>query len=284
MNNLIIRLSRVVYNKIIGKKRMERIFSFFAHIFYIDILMLAYKNMGILKYEDEFISGEHFVINNILNNYIKNKSPILFDVGANIGNYSKQLKVKFSTARIYAFEPNKNTFELLYKNLSHLDIHCVNSGLGSKIKKEKIYTYSDDKSSEHATIYKDVFHDLHKAADRIVEIECEVTTIDWYCDTNNIDYVDFLKIDTEGNEFEVLMGGTNMISKNKIGIIQFEFNEMNIISRVFLRDFYKLLGEYNFYRLDSDKLIPLFEYNSTNEIFKFQNFLAINKKLDNILK
>ena len=77
---------------------------------------------------------------------------------------------------------------------------------------------------------------------------------------------------------EVLKGAIKLISENRVGIIQFEFNEMNIVSRVFLRDFYKILDKYNIYRLDSNKLIPLLEYNSTNEIFKFQNLLAVNNK------
>jgi hypothetical protein len=67
-----------------------------------------------------------------------------------------------------------------------------------------------------------------------------------------------------------------MISLDRIDFIQFEFNEMNIISRVFLKDFYQILSNYNLYRLDSNRLIPLFNYDSTNEIFKFQNFLAIH--------
>ena len=61
--------------------------------------------------------------------------------------------------------------------------------------------------------------------------------------------------------------------------MQFEFNEMNVISRVFLKDFYDLLGdEWDFFRLDTRKLIYLGRrYDSANEIFKFQNIVAIRK-------
>jgi len=67
------------------------------------------------------------------------------------------------------------------------------------------------------------------------------------------------------------------IAENKIKLLQFEFNEMNIISRVFLKDFYSLLRGFDFFRLDTQRLIPLPNYDATNEIFKFQNILAINK-------
>ncbi len=65
-----------------------------------------------------------------------------------------------------------------------------------------------------------------------------------------------------------------MLSNGKIEVIQFEFNEMNVVSRTFLKDFYDILSNYDLCRLDSNKLIPLFKYESKNEIFQFQNFLA----------
>jgi len=68
--------------------------------------------------------------------------------------------------------------------------------------------------------------------------------------------------------------------ENNIDIIQFEFNEMNIISRVFLKDYYELLPQYNFYRISSKYLIPMPIYKTENEIFKFQNILAINKSIE----
>jgi hypothetical protein len=70
-----------------------------------------------------------------------------------------------------------------------------------------------------------------------------------------------------------------MINGGNIKIIQFEFNEMNIVSRVFLKDFYQILKAYKIYRLCETELIPLFHYDSINEIFKFQNIIAIHDKL-----
>ncbi|XWK85975.1 MAG: FkbM family methyltransferase [Phormidium sp.] len=266
--------------RVVGQKRLESAILLISRLGYIDLLTLAYKNMGILKYENSLISGEHFVITNVLKKYIKTEKPIFFDVGANIGDYAKELREEFPNATIYVFEPNANTFEKTQNNLANLDIYCFNFGMGNQAEKKKIYSYARDKSSQHASIYKEVLCDLHKAQS-VVEIEIEITTIDKFCGDKDIKYIDFLKIDTEGNELEVIQGATQMILENRLGIIQFEFNEMNIISRVFLRDFYKILAGYNIYRLDSNKLIHLFEYNSTNEIFKFQNFLAINKEWGN---
>jgi hypothetical protein len=54
---------------------------------------------------------------------------------------------------------------------------------------------------------------------------------------------------------------------------------MNVISRVFMKDFFDLLFEYSIFRLDSQKLIPMFGYSSDYEIFKFQNLLAIKNDI-----
>ena len=277
MINLIERAISSFLFRVVGQKRLESAILLISRLGYIDLLTLAYKNMGILKYENSLVSGEHFVITKVLKKYIKNEKPIFFDVGANIGDYAKELQQEFPNATIYAFEPNANTFEKTQNNLANLGIYCFNLGMGNQDEKKKIYSYGSDKYSQHASLYKDVMLDLHKAQ-TLVEIEIEVTTIDSFCEDKSIEFIDFLKIDTEGNELEVLKGAIKLISENRVGIIQFEFNEMNIVSRVFLRDFYKILDKYNIYRLDSNKLIPLLEYNSTNEIFKFQNLLAVNNK------
>lgn len=95
--------------------------------------------------------------------------------------------------------------------------------------------------------------------------------------TEGIDYIDLLKIDAEGNELEILKGSSNLLKEGRIGYIFFEFNEMNIISRVFFRDFYKLLSNYEIYRLLPKGLILLKDCPVETELFAFQNILAMNK-------
>jgi len=141
-----------------------------------------------------------------------------------------------------------------------------------------MYTYKNDLSSQHSSLYKEVLIDLHRA-EHLEVIEFKSTTLDEFCETNKIDFIDLLKIDTEGHEWDVLLGARRMLSERRIQFIQFEFNEMNVIARVFLKDFYDLLKDYRIYRLDSNRLIPLFEYSSANEIFRFQNFVAVSDQL-----
>ncbi len=78
-------------------------------------------------------------------------------------------------------------------------------------------------------------------------------------------------------ELEVLKGAAELLKRGAIKIIQFEFNSMNVYSRAFLHDFYCLLPGFEFFRLSADKLIPLNEYHSQNEIFLYQNIIAIQR-------
>lgn len=46
-----------------------------------------------------------------------------------------------------------------------------------------------------------------------------------------------------------------------IDAIYFEFNTFNIFNRIFLKDFYEILSEFNFYRIYPDGIVELGEYS-----------------------
>jgi len=244
----------------------------------IDLLDIAYRQMGVSNFENIYLSGENFLIHNILKKITNAEVPVFFDIGASTGDYSLELISGFPEANIYSFEPNPFTFKTLESKVNNSNIRCFNIGLGQTPRHQKIYTYNKDLESQHASILKEVLTEIHKIND-ISSFEIELTTLDTFCEKYNIYLIDFLKIDTEGNEFDILKGAKNLLQENRIRLIQFEFNEMNIISRVFLRDYFLLLQNFDFYRLHTSKLIPLTRYNTSYEIFKFQNILAINKSI-----
>jgi hypothetical protein len=112
----------------------------------------------------------------------------------------------------------------------------------------------------------------------LAEYDIKMTTLDRYCERKGIIQVDFLKLDTEGHELEGLRGAKNLLESKKIKVIQFEFGEMNVFARVYLKDFYDLLKDYRFFRIDTHRLIPLPTWEREYEIFKFQNFVAIKNE------
>ncbi len=151
-----------------------------------------------------------------------------------------------------------------------------NLALGDVQEEIDIYTYVDQKTSGHTSAYSDVLMDKRKKDD-ILKLSVSQITLESYCSENNIPYIDFLKIDVEGHEYKVLLGAANLLRSNSIKVIQFEYNEMNVASRVFLKDFYEILPGFSFYRILPTKLLPLGDYDPINEVFKIQNIVAIYK-------
>lgn len=126
------------------------------------------------------------------------------DVGANIGYYTILLADKVGkTGKVYAFEPDEISFEILLKNIKEnnlKNIEAINAALGSKIGKLKLH-----KSKEN-------FGD-HKLYGRDKDIEkVKIINLDDYL--KNIK-INLMKIDTQGWEPEVIEGAKNIISKNK---------------------------------------------------------------------
>lgn len=278
MRKYLIKLTRYIFKVIIGIPRIERFIINIARISNTDLLDLSYRNVGLMKHKSFDESGEKYVINKVLKTYTK-INPVIFDVGSNIGSYTIELRKLFPDSSIYAFEPNPHSFNILQKRLLHLNIHNYNIGLSSEPQNFTIYYPEGNLDSEHTSIYKEALLNDLKYKD-VSKKNIQGTTIDKFCKDNGIETIDFLKIDVEGHEFDVIKGAKNYIYDKRIKIIQFEFNSFNVYSRVFLRDYYDFLPNYNIYRLDTDKLHPLYKYDTKNEIFKYQNFLAILKEID----
>ena len=75
-----------------------------------------------------------------------------------------------------------------------------------------------------------------------------------------------------------------MLLKKHIKIIQFEFNSHNVHSRVFLRDFYLILKDFEFYRIFQNGIIKLGPYSHLNEIFTLQNIVAVRNDFCYLIK
>lgn len=278
MKKVIYRIIRFISFRIVGRNLTKQFLYKIFNALDLDMLQVAHNFSGINSYGALSETGEEYFLKKILTDKFKNKPVILFDIGANVGNYSLYLNELFPSALIYSFEPNPISFQKMKAGIKGIhNIHIQNIGIGKGVSQLALHTYRNDPASEHASMIKEVMTEQHDSPD-CIEFLVDVIDLDSFCIKNNISKIDFLKIDTEGFELSVLQGATKLINAKAIGVIQFEFNEMNVYSRVFLYDFYQLLPDYTFYRLKSDQLIPLGKYDSKNEIFKFQNIIAISKE------
>ena len=232
-------------------------------------------HIGVTNF-DSATNGE----NQFLGDYLTGlTAPVVFDVGANVGIFTEAVMNQNETAVVYAFEPHPVTFEKLKENDFSLRFHPFNYGLGETNADALLYDYMDQDGSEHASVHRGVIEQIHHG--EALSRNIRIITLDAFVREHGIDRIQMLKVDTEGNEMAVFQGGEKTIRSGAIDVIQFEFNEMNVISRTFFKDFFDFLPEYDFFRLTHQgalfirKYVPCF-----CEIFAYQNIVCVKKGLN----
>lgn len=150
---------------------------------------------------NEQTNGEMF-----LYNFLQNKCSIIFDVGA----YDTVYYLTNDRITYHLFEPLPDVFERLKTKVqSKSNVIANNLALSDKVEKLPFY--------HHCTS----FVKRGTNVPVITHIDLETDTIDNYMDRNGVDFVDFLKIDTEGWELSVIKGAEKHF--DHIYHIQFEY-------------------------------------------------------------
>ena len=157
---------------------------------------------------DEF----HFI-----KRYVRQASVVL-DVGANIGVYTLWISQYLGNeGRLIAFEPDPQNCRRCAENIEQNSLEMV--------RLEQI-ALSNRGGKLEFSVGKDV--ENHLMPDDAVtgsSIAVEGTTLDEYCQLQDIARIDFLKIDVEGAELLVLQGATNALARSMIGVIQLELTD-----------------------------------------------------------
>lgn len=238
------------------------------------LFRISIAGLGVLNYKNSRVSGEQ----SFLKKYILGKNGVVMDVGANEGNYSEEVLSLNSIVKVYAFEPHPVTFQRLCKKFrANNQITLVNQGLSSRGGFLELHDYANKDGSSHASLFPEVITEIHGAREAVSH-KVSLTTLDEFVEEYCIDSISLLKIDVEGNELEVLRGGAKCLQSKKIAAIHFEFNEMNVASRCFFRDFWQILDGYRFYRLLPGGMLEIKNYSPLHcEIFAYQNIVAILK-------
>jgi FkbM family methyltransferase len=212
-------------------------------------------------------NGELFVLQCL------SRFPIVtvFDVGANIGDWTLAAAGAFPEAAIYSFEICQTTFRRLEDNTAALkSVRRVKTGLADREGTVKLNYYAD---LPVLTTVLDFPHGYPST-----QITEAVTTGDRYCADNRIGHIDFLKIDVEGMDHQVLQGFEELIQAGGVDVVQFEYGQGNILSNFLLRDFYEFFTRRGY---EVGKIFPNYvdfrAYAMTDEDFIGPNYLACRR-------
>ncbi len=235
----------------------------------------ALRGMNIGGNCDVHDSGEYLLMQYLSDSL---KGGIVFDVGANVGDYSKMLAEMLENVSIHSFEPSNAAYAELSKNTADIKGIKINN-IGLSNEKCVGTMYSNEEGSVLGSLYKRELGLFGISFENTEEVELD--TLDNYCSQNHIQQIDFLKLDVEGNELMVLLGAEEMLKQRKIHRIQFEFGGCNIDSRTFFRDFWMILSnDYDIFRIMKDGLWQITNYSEQLEIFTYSNFFCIQKGME----
>ncbi|WP_294303763.1 FkbM family methyltransferase [uncultured Chryseobacterium sp.] len=256
----------IIQRQITGLYGRKAFQAFFERLFFIALRGMNYGNGS--DYEK---SGEKYIFE-LINKVFTHKEILIFDIGANVGGYSKALiqniKMPF---RIYAFEPTSFCINEL-KKINHPNFIYHQLGFSSNPGTAEIHY--DYEGSVWASIENNGYERIKKELSRTEVIQLE--TIDRFMEEYSIAHIDFLKIDIEGHELKAFQGAENALENGRISMIQFEFGLASLYAVNRLADFFLILKNYDIYRILQDGLQKI-TYHESFEIYLTTNYLAVNK-------
>ena len=273
--NLLINIYKIIskfYVFLFGRKKMQ----FLNNV----IFSLSLDAKGFKNYGNFSKTGEQKFIK-----LIKNEIKLSLDIGANIGKYTRLL-LKESKTKVIAFEPMSESFKKLEEvKLDFKDrLENYNFAIGNENTTKKIFYENED--SEKASLIENLdelsFINNTKKNTKIVDVK----KLDSLENLFKNKLIDFIKIDTEGYEFEVLMGAKNILNKHQPKYIQIEFNWHQLIRNQTLYKLSSLISFSDVFRIlpHDNGLIYTNPIRPENNIYHLSNYVFIRKDISNRYK
>jgi len=167
------------------------------------------------------------------------KGDVVMDIGAHIGIFS--IFASKIASKVYSFEPVPENFGLLQKNKKinrSYNITAINKAVSCKTEKKDLFF--DKYNCGGHSFYSDIGRIKNK------KITVETIALEDFWRQNNISRLDFLKIDCEGGEYEILFNCPRDIL-GKIKKISMEYHN---IDEKYNLNFIKIFLEENNFRVD----------------------------------
>jgi len=194
-----------------ASKREERILTCER-----DEYVFHYPSKSMVGHYLAIRGGWDTVLGPILRALFPEDDVLVAEVGSNIGASLLQIKLAKPSAKVVCFEPSERFLPILRKNIAAnewTDVTIAKLLLASAAGERKLFTNATTASVVSAE------YDNH---DFLYAEEVETSTLDSYFSSS--DRLDFLKVDTDGFDYDVLRGGSDVLSRLK-PTLYFEFDK-----------------------------------------------------------
>jgi FkbM family methyltransferase len=152
----------------------------------------------------------------------------VFEIGAADGRDTIRYTELFPTAKVFAFEPVPNSFLKLQQTTQDKPQVSVLNAAMSDVVGTASFNIAEwpDASSLFASNRTGSTFDDYNVAKTTIQVKTE--TIDNYCQCENIQAIDLLKMDAQGAELSILKGAEKMFEQRRVGLIYTEVNFLDI--------------------------------------------------------
>jgi len=167
---------------------------------------------------------------------IERADPIILDVGANVGDWSQEMKRSVPAARLWMVEAQFECQQFICDRAIP-DATLVGKAISAHAGTVTLYrSQATDGLASLQARGDSYFQDRNFVSQNV-----QSTTLDEVVAEYALDEVDFLKLDIEGHELAALKGAESSLRSQRIKALSFEFGSGNVNSRTFFRDFWDLL-------------------------------------------
>ena len=187
----------------------------------------------------------------------------VFDIGAYQGHFVSQVLKAGTKIKIHVFEPFQESFSILQSSFKGQQNVILNKVAVSNTSKRSYLNVNSFKETNSLLDSASI----DQAIDALTKTESvqavDVICLDEYCHKNKILEIDLIKIDTQGNSYNVLLGLSGMLQLKKVKYlyVEAEFAEIYKDEKLFseiellMRDFgYSIVKLYNINYIDQKRL------------------------------
>ena len=155
---------------------------------------------------------------------LQTAAPVIFDVGAHVGQTSLVYRRRFPKARLFAFEPFPASYAKLQAALAgDPDASAIALAFSDSVGTQLLHVNPSEATNSllptDPAAARSWGTGLLESRDRI---EVQTSTIDEFCRTRSLARIDILKLDVQGAEFSVLRGAAASLAARRIGLVYLE--------------------------------------------------------------
>lgn len=189
------------------------------------IVLIDKLNLLKLKYKLDKLSHDRLDLLEMMQTldvYVSD-FDILIDVGANEGVFAETFKYFKNFNEVIFIEPNKSLNDIIRKNNQGVNSVIINKALSDKIQECNYFFHED--SQMNSLIHSDTSKLSLEFGDKEIGAEIiQTSTLDLEIENCPIEIFGknvFLKLDTQGNEIDILHAGLNILKKTKYCLIEY---------------------------------------------------------------